>query len=271
MTASSTNHGVPASDVVVDLQDIHVSFGDVAVLKGVDLQVRRGEVCVLVGPSGSGKTTLLRCINLLTPIQNGRITVDDDILVDARHDEKANPLAGRALRLKRAEIGFVFQHFNLFPHLRVLENITLALLKIRKVARPEAEARARELLAWVGLADKERAYPGNLSGGQKQRVAIVRALAMKPRVMLFDEVTSALDPERVVEVLDVIRRLAGEGMTMIIVTHEMAFAREVASRVVFMENGRIVEEGPPEKIFGAPDHPRTRQFLAGGAGGGQVA
>ncbi|MGE3148763.1 MAG: amino acid ABC transporter ATP-binding protein [Pseudorhodoplanes sp.] len=254
----------PASDHhshVVRLTGIEISFAGVKAVDGVSLAIPQGEVCSLVGPSGSGKTTLLRCINLLTPIDEGRIEVDGHVLVEAHGGLRKIALSKPELAGRRAEIGFVFQHFNLFPHLNVLDNVTIALRKIRRLPRNESEARAFELLNWVGLADKAKAYPGHLSGGQKQRVAIVRALAMQPRIMLFDEVTSALDPERVAEVLDVVRRLAAEGMTMIIVTHEMRFAREVSDRIVFMEHGRIVEEGTPQTMFTNPTTARTAEYL----------
>ncbi len=251
---------VPA-EITIHLRDIRKRFGTQTILAGIDLTVGKGEVCALIGPSGSGKTTLLRCINLLTPIDHGRIEVAGSTLCHVEEGREVVRMKGRNLSRHRSEIGFVFQHFNLFPHLSALSNVTLPLRKIRGVPRRDAEAQAMELLSWVGLADKARSYPGNLSGGQKQRVAIVRALAMKPRVMLFDEVTSALDPERVGEVLDVVRRLARNGMTMLIVTHEMQFAREVASRIIFMEHGQIVEEGHPDQVMRNPANPRTRAFL----------
>ena len=246
---------------IVALRDIRKNFGGHAVLRGVDLSITPGQVCVVIGPSGSGKTTLLRCINLLTPIDHGTIVVGGVTLAQVESGRPVVRLTGRELGRQRTEIGFVFQHFNLFPHLTVLGNVTLALRKIKGIKRRPAEAEALELLSWVGLADKAKAYPGHLSGGQKQRVAIVRALAMRPRVMLFDEVTSALDPERVGEVLEVMRRLADEGMTMLVVTHEMQFAREVGSRVIFMDDGVIVEDGPPEQVMRDPLQARTREFL----------
>jgi ABC-type polar amino acid transport system ATPase subunit len=236
---------------VVKVKDAHKHFGHLHVLKGVNLEVARGEVVVIIGPSGSGKSTLLRCLNYLEPVQSGEVWVDG-IRLD---HHKTN------IRQIRAEVGMVFQSFNLFPHLRVLRNVMLAPVIVRK--RPEAEVResALALLAKVGLQDKTDAYPSQLSGGQQQRVAIARALCMQPKLMLFDEVTSALDPELVREVLDVMKQLARDGMTMIVVTHEMGFAREVADRVIFMDEGRIVEEGTAEDVFDRPQHQRTKEFL----------
>jgi len=236
---------------VVKVTDAHKHFGHLHVLKGVNLEVARGEVVVIIGPSGSGKSTLLRCLNYLEPVQSGEVWVDG-IRLD---HHKTN------IRQVRAEVGMVFQSFNLFPHLTVLRNVMLAPVIVRK--RPEAEVReaALALLAKVGLQDKTDAYPSQLSGGQQQRVAIARALCMQPKLMLFDEVTSALDPELVREVLDVMKQLARDGMTMIVVTHEMGFAREVADRVIFMDEGRIVEEGTAEDIFDRPQYQRTKEFL----------
>jgi len=233
------------------LQDVHKSFGKVEVLKGIDLAVVEHEVVCMIGASGSGKSTLLRCVNLLEPVDRGRIVVGDQELT-AR---------GVDVNVVRRRIGIVFQAYNLFPHMRVLDNITLAPRKALKLPRAEAEARAVELLERFGLSDKRDDYPDRLSGGQQQRVAIVRALAMRPDLMLLDEVTSALDPELVAEVLGVIRELASEGMTMLIATHEMSFARDIADRVVFLDEGVIREEGTPEEIFSAPKEPRTQQFL----------
>jgi polar amino acid transport system ATP-binding protein len=227
------------------------SFGKLEVLGGIDLTLAEHEVVCLIGASGSGKSTLLRCINLLEPIDKGRIVVGGDEITAAGIDVN---------RVRRG-IGIVFQAFNLFPHMTVLENVTLAPRKARRLTRAEAEAEADRLLARFGLADKRNEYPDRLSGGQQQRVAIVRALAMQPRLLLLDEVTSALDPELVAEVLDVIRELASGGMTMLIATHEMGFARDVANRVCFLDAGRILEEGTPERIFGDPREERTRQFL----------
>jgi len=233
------------------LQDVHKSFGKVEVLKGIDLAVAEHEVVCMIGASGSGKSTLLRCVNLLEPVDRGRIVVGDQELT-AR---------GVDVNVVRRRIGIVFQAYNLFPHMSVLDNITLAPRKALKLPRAEAEARALQLLERFGLSDKRDDYPDRLSGGQQQRVAIVRALAMRPDLMLLDEVTSALDPELVAEVLGVIRELASEGMTMLIATHEMSFARDIADRVVFLDEGVIREEGTPEEIFSAPKEPRTQQFL----------
>ncbi len=233
------------------LEDVHKSFDKLEVLRGIDLTLAEHEVVCLIGASGSGKSTLLRCVNLLEPIDAGRITV--------RGEEITAP--GADVNAVRRGIGIVFQSFNLFPHMSVLGNITLGPRKALGLTRAEADARADELLARFGLADKREEYPDRLSGGQQQRVAIVRALAMQPDLMLLDEVTSALDPELVAEVLQVIRELAAEGMTMLIATHEMGFARDVANRVCFLDGGVIIEEGTPEQIFGAPREARTQQFL----------
>lgn len=232
--------------------ELHKYFGKLHVLKGINLEVKKGEVVVIIGPSGSGKSTLLRCINRLEEPTSGKIYLDDTEITDPKVD----------INKVRQRIGIVFQSFNLFPHLTALENITLAPIKVQKKSKEEAEKIAKELLRKVGLEDKASAYPDQLSGGQQQRVAIARALAMNPEVMLFDEVTSALDPELVKEVLDVMRNLAMEGMTMIVVTHEMGFAREVGDRVIFMDGGKIIEEGPPRQIFSKPKHERTRKFLS---------
>jgi polar amino acid transport system ATP-binding protein len=235
----------------VELHAVRKSFGRVEVLHGVDLTVDEHQVVCLIGASGSGKSTILRCVNLLEPIDEGRIVIEgEEVTV---HGVDAN-------RVRRG-IGIVFQAFNLFPHMTVLRNVTLAPREVLGLSRAEAEARAVELLARFGLADKRDDYPDRLSGGQQQRVAIVRALAMRPQLMLFDEVTSALDPELVGEVLNVIRELAAGGMTMLIATHEMSFAREIADRVCFLDDGVILEQGPPEQIFSAPKEPRTQQFL----------
>jgi polar amino acid transport system ATP-binding protein len=233
------------------LEDVHKTFDKLEVLRGINLELAEHEVVCLIGASGSGKSTLLRCVNLLEPIDAGRIIV--------RGDEVTAP--GVNVNELRRGIGIVFQSFNLFPHMSVLQNITLAPRKALGLSKAEAEARADELLARFGLADKREEYPDRLSGGQQQRVAIVRALAMQPSLMLFDEVTSALDPELVAEVLEVIRELASEGMTMLIATHEMGFARDVANRVCFLDAGVILEEGTPSEIFGAPRELRTQQFL----------
>jgi len=236
---------------VVKVKDAHKHFGHLHVLKGVNLEVARGEVVVIIGPSGSGKSTLLRCLNYLEPVQSGEVWVDG-IRLD---HHKTN------IRQVRAEVGMVFQSFNLFPHLTVLRNVMLAPVIVRKCPEAEVREAALALLAKVGLQDKTDAYPSQLSGGQQQRVAIARALCMQPKLMLFDEVTSALDPELVREVLDVMKQLARDGMTMIVVTHEMGFAREVADRVIFMDEGRIVEEGTAENVFDRPQHQRTKEFL----------
>jgi polar amino acid transport system ATP-binding protein len=233
------------------VEDVHKSFGPLEVLRGIDLSVAEHEVVCLIGASGSGKSTLLRCIDLLEPIDAGRIVIGDRAVSASAPDANA----------VRRSIGIVFQAFNLFPHMTVLRNITLGPTQALGLPRAAAEARADDLLARFGLADKRDDYPDRLSGGQQQRVAIVRALAMRPNVMLLDEVTSALDPELVAEVLNVIRELAHTGMTMLIATHEMAFARDIANRVCFLDQGRIIEEGPPERIFTAPEQPRTREFL----------
>jgi polar amino acid transport system ATP-binding protein len=233
------------------LEDVYKSFGENEVLKGIDLEVAPHEVVCLIGASGSGKSTLLRCVNLVEPIDAGRIVVEGEEITARGVD---------ANRIRR-RIGIVYQSFNLFPHMTVLRNITLAPREALGTNRIEAEKNARALLARFGLLDKQDEYPDRLSGGQQQRVAIVRALAMRPHIMLLDEVTSALDPELVAEVLAVVRELAREGMTMVLATHEMGFARDIADRICFLEDGRILEQGQPEKIFTAPEHHRTRQFL----------
>ena len=236
---------------MIDIENLRKSFGDVEVLKGINLTIKEKEVVVIIGPSGSGKSTLLRCMNYLEEPTSGEVSVDGIVL-----DGEAN------INKVREEVGMVFQRFNLFPHMTVLQNIMLAPIKVRHVAKQAAEETARKLLARVGLADKADAYPSQLSGGQQQRVAIARALAMKPKVMLFDEPTSALDPEMVGEVLDVMRKLAEEGMTMVIVTHEMGFAREVGDRLLFVDDGRIIEQGDPKEVFEHPKEERTRLFLS---------
>lgn len=243
-----------ANNTLIQVRDLvkHFGRGSIRALDGVSADIHTGEVVVIIGPSGSGKSTLLRCLNLLERPTGGTITFRG---VDIT-DPKVN------IDLHRQKMGMVFQHFNLFPHMTILKNMTLAPMKLLKKSQSDAEAQARTLLERVGLGDRAGAYPSQLSGGQKQRIAIVRALCMDPEVMLFDEPTSALDPEMVGEVLEVMKELAREGMTMVVVTHEMGFAREMADRVIFMADGKIVEEGTPEEIFSAPKQPRTRDFLA---------
>jgi polar amino acid transport system ATP-binding protein len=241
-------NGKPA----VELEDVHKSFGRTEVLRGIDLAVAEHEVVCLIGASGSGKSTLLRCVNLLEPLDAGRIYLDGDEIT----------AEGVDVNRVRREIGIVFQSYNLFPHMSVLGNVTLGPRKALGLSRADAEGRADELFARFGLEDKRDAYPDSLSGGQQQRVAIVRALALRPKLMLLDEITSALDPELVAEVLNVVRELAASGMTMLIATHEMAFARDIADRVCFLDEGVILEEGPPAEIFSSPQQPRTQQFLA---------
>ncbi len=236
---------------MIDIKGLKKSFGENEVLRGIDLSIDAKEVVVIIGPSGSGKSTLLRCMNYLEQPTAGLVTVDGIPLDGEAHINKV-----------REEVGMVFQRFNLFPHMTVLENIMLAPMKVKKIAKAEAEKTARELLSRVGLAEKADSYPPQLSGGQQQRVAIARALAMHPKVMLFDEPTSALDPEMVGEVLDVMRSLAKEGMTMVIVTHEMGFAREVGDRLLFVDEGRIIEQGVPKEVFEHPKEERTRSFLS---------
>ena len=236
----------------LEINDVHKRYGSVEVLRGTNLRVEEHQVVCLIGPSGCGKSTLLRCINGLEEISGGEIRIDGDRVTGPGVD----------LNALRRDVGIVFQSFNLFPHMSVLENITLAPIQVLKLRKDEAEARAMPLLKRIGLDHKARAYPDQLSGGQQQRVAIVRALAMEPRVMLLDEITSALDPELVSEVLNIVRDLAAEGMTMLLATHEMGFAREVSSKVCFLYNGLVHEEGPPEQIFGEPQQERTRAFLS---------
>ena len=248
--------------VMVDIRSVHKSFGSLEVLKGIDLEVRTGEVAVVLGPSGSGKSTLLRTINHLEKVDRGVISVDGSLIGYRRSGHKLYELPEREVLKQRTRIGFVFQNFNLFPHLTVLENVIEAPVSALKRRRGEAVENARRLLGRVGLAHKADVYPRQLSGGQQQRVAIARALALEPKLLLFDEPTSALDPELVGEVLDVIRDLAGQGTTMIVVTHEIAFAREVADTVVFMADGRIVEQGPPGELLDTPREERTRAFLS---------
>ena len=236
---------------MIRIEDLHKNFGPLEVLKGIDLHIRPGEVVVIIGPSGSGKSTLLRCINLLEDISSGTVIVDGLDLKDKDTD----------INFIRTEVGMVFQQFNLFPHMTAMENVTLGPIKVRKMSKKKAQNLGIELLRKVGLEDKAHVYPDQLSGGQKQRVAIARSLALTPKAMLFDEPTSALDPELVGEVLEVMKALVVDGMTMVVVSHEMGFAREVAHRVIFMDEGLIVEENTPENIFSNPQNERTRHFL----------
>jgi len=237
------------------MQKLHKHFGSLHVLKDIDLEIVPGEVVVVIGASGPGKSTLIRCINGLEEFQSGSLDVDGNTLLP-------NGKSSQALQTIRTEVGMVFQQFNLFPHLSVLDNVTLAPMKVRGWSRQDAEETAKRLLDRVGIADQANKYPSQLSGGQQQRVALARALAMEPRLMLFDEPTSALDPEMIGEVLDAMRELAKEGMTMVIVTHEMGFAREVADRIIFIHKGEIAEQGTPEQLFDSPQHERTQSFLA---------
>lgn len=238
-------------NVLIKVENLHKSFGDLQVLKGIDTEIGKGEVVVVIGPSGSGKSTFLRCLNLLEAPTDGKVFFEGADITDPKLN----------IDKHRQKMGMVFQHFNLFPHMTILRNLTVAPIKLLKLSEDEAKKRAMALLTRVGLADRADAYPSQLSGGQKQRIAIVRALCMEPDVMLFDEPTSALDPEMVGEVLNVMKSLALEGMTMVVVTHEMGFAKEVGSRIIFMDDGRIVEENPPEEFFAHPKNPRLRDFL----------
>ena len=237
---------------MISVKNLSKNFGELQVLKNIDLEIEKGEKVVIIGPSGSGKSTLLRCLNLLETPTSGQMFLEDIEITDKKQNID---------RIRR-RMGMVFQNFNLFPHMTVTENITLAPVMTKKLTKPEAVARAEQLLKRVGLSDKANSYPAQLSGGQKQRIAIVRALAMDPEVMLFDEPTSALDPEMVGEVLEVMRELAENNMTMVVVTHEMAFAREAATRVLFMDEGHILEDAPPEEFFGNPKNPRVKEFLS---------
>ena len=238
---------------MIHVNNLYKSFGKNNVLKGIDEHIRKGEVVVVIGPSGSGKSTFLRCLNLLEEPTSGNVIFEDNDITDKKKVD---------INKIREKMGMVFQQFNLFPHKTVLENLTIAPLKVKKISKEQAEKKALELLERVGLTNKAKAYPSSLSGGQKQRIAIARALAMEPDVMLFDEPTSALDPEMVGEVLSVMKDLAKEGMTMVVVTHEMGFAREVGDRILFMDEGNIVEQGTPEQIFSNPQNPRTIDFLS---------
>ena len=251
-----------SGEVVMRAEDVHKRFGRLHVLKGVSLEVRQRETVCIIGPSGSGKTTFIRCVNHLEKIESGRIEVNGQLIGYRDVNGKLREDSERSIARQRTQVGMVFQRFNLFPHKTALENVTEAPVHVLGVPKAQAAEEARVLLARVGLGDKVAAYPGKLSGGQQQRVAIARALAMKPALMLFDEPTSALDPEVIGEVLTVMEELAHEGMTMIVVTHEMGFAREAADRVVMMDDGLIIEEGTPEHFFTAPEHERTRQFLS---------
>jgi polar amino acid transport system ATP-binding protein len=247
---------------LLQAQEVRKSFGHTEVLSGIDLEVNQGETVVILGPSGSGKSTFLRCINLLEDLDGGRVLVDGtDVGFEIRNG-RLHELSGKRIAQRRSDIGMVFQQFNLFAHMTVLQNIIEAPIGVKGETRKAAVAHAKELLARVDLAGREGAYPRELSGGQQQRVAIARALAMRPKLMLFDEPTSALDPELVGEVLATMRKLAAEGLTMVVVTHEISFAREAADRVVFMDGGVVVEEGPPEQVLGNPSHERTRAFLS---------
>ncbi|WP_435151934.1 amino acid ABC transporter ATP-binding protein [Micromonospora aurantiaca (nom. illeg.)] len=250
------------SGLMVRAEQVHKSFGPLEVLKGIDLEVRSGEVCCLLGPSGSGKSTFLRCINHLEKIDAGRIWVDGDLIGYRERGGKLYEMRDKEVAAQRRAIGMVFQRFNLFPHMTVLQNVMEAPVLLRQAKKVQAREHAAQLLDRVGLGDKLGAYPGQLSGGQQQRVAIARALAMRPKLMLFDEPTSALDPELVGEVLDTMKDLARDGMTMIVVTHEIGFAREVGDHLVFMDGGVVVEQGDPREVISAPKHERTKAFLA---------
>lgn len=240
------------NEVIIKTEALQKYFGNVAALDGVNTEIKKGEVVAVIGPSGSGKSTFLRCLNLLEQPTGGTVLFEGVDITNPKND----------INSYRQKMGMVFQHFNLFHHKNVIDNMTLAPIKLLKKSKEEAEANAMELLKRVGLADKAKAYPSKLSGGQKQRIAIVRALAMNPDVMLFDEPTSALDPEMVGEVLQVMKELAAEGMTMVVVTHEMGFAREVATRVIFMDEGKLIEQAPPEEFFRSPKNPRLKEFLS---------
>jgi len=250
------------SKPMVLAESVCKSFGALQVLKGITLEVGKGQVLVMVGPSGSGKSTFLRCINHLEVVNAGRLYVDGELIGYRDRGNKLYEISPRVAAKQRRDIGMVFQHFNLFPHRTALENLIEAPIHVKGVKKKEAEARAKDLLDQVGMAEKATAYPAQLSGGQQQRVAIARALAMNPKLMLFDEPTSALDPELVGEVLEVMKKLAAEGMTMVVVTHEMGFAREVANQLVFMDGGVVVESGPPREVLANPKHERTKAFLS---------
>ncbi|WP_277350785.1 amino acid ABC transporter ATP-binding protein [Streptomyces composti] len=265
MTDKLAKKDTPAKDTTVPMvkaEGVHKSFGQVEVLKGIDLEVKQGEVFCLIGPSGSGKSTFLRCINHLEKINAGRLYVDGELVGYRQKGDKLYELKDTEVALKRRDIGMVFQRFNLFPHMTALENIIEAPVQVKGQNKAQAKERAMQLLERVGLADKAANYPSQLSGGQQQRVAIARALAMEPKLMLFDEPTSALDPELVGDVLDVMRDLAQSGMTMVVVTHEMGFAREVGDSLVFMDGGVVVESGNPRDVLTDPQHERTKAFLS---------
>jgi polar amino acid transport system ATP-binding protein len=247
---------------MVSAEGVRKHFGRLEVLRGIDLEVRTGEVLCIIGPSGSGKSTFLRCINHLEKIDGGRLTVDGELVGYREHSGKLYELRDREVGERRAQVGMVFQHFNLFPHMTVIENVTVGPVKVKHEQKAVAVRRAMELLERVGLEEKANVYPRQLSGGQQQRVAIARALGMQPKLMLFDEPTSALDPELVSDVLDVMRSLAEDGMTMVVVTHEMGFAREVGDNLVFMDEGVIIESGPPKMVLSDPKHQRTQVFLS---------
>ena len=247
---------------VIRAGGVHKAYGGTPVLRGIDLEIRAGEVCCIVGPSGSGKSTFLRCLNHLEKVDAGQVWVNGELVGYERRGNRLHELSEKVVAERRRDIGMVFQRFNLFPHMTALENIMEAPLRVRRESRDVVRARAQQLLDRVGLGERGDAYPGHLSGGQQQRVAIARALAMQPTVMLFDEPTSALDPELVGEVLDVMRQLAADGMTMVVVTHEMGFAREVGDSLVFIDEGVVVEQGPPREVLTNPQHPRCQAFLS---------
>jgi ABC-type polar amino acid transport system ATPase subunit len=261
MASESPTNGKSGAGPLLRIVDLHKHFASLEVLAGINLEVRRGEKVSIIGPSGSGKTTLLRCINFLEKPSAGHIYIDGNLIGEKRIGDRYALLSDRELAKERQEIGFVFQRFNLFPHLTALGNVTIAPQKVLGLSREEAEKRGREMLEKVGLGHKINEYPERLSGGQQQRVAIARVLAMQPKLMLFDEATSALDPELIGEVLRVMRQLAEEGRTMVIVTHEIQFAGEVSDRVIFMDQGQIVEEGTPQSVLFSPQRNRTREFL----------
>ncbi|MEH0108434.1 amino acid ABC transporter ATP-binding protein [Tersicoccus sp. MR15.9] len=261
-TTSATTTTERGTEPLVKIEGLHKFFGDHHVLRGIDLTVGRGEVCVVVGPSGSGKSTVLRCVNQLETISAGRIYIGDELIGYREQDGRLHDLTPRQIAAQRREVGMVFQRFNLFPHMTALQNVMEAPMQVKGVKKAEATRRAHELLERVGLGERSGHYPSQLSGGQQQRVAIARALAMEPELMLFDEPTSALDPELVGDVLEVMKDLARSGMTMMVVTHEMGFAREVGDTLVFMDQGAVVESGHPREVLGNPQNPRTQEFLS---------